>query len=413
MSMDIVFLGTASAQPSPTRNHSSLAFRYDGDTWLFDCGEGTQHQLIKAPTLWPTINCTHAFNTTPTSIPTNLPPPPRLTKISKVFLTHLHGDHCFGLPGLLCTVSQTVAQSTRAESARTENAGKEVEWVDTVVLEVYGPVGAREYVRNALKYTMSRLGCRYVVHELHPTVCEVPVDENLHPEEILGKNIPMAPSERSLDVVATPTLSVRACPIVHTVPTVGYVIEESPVKGRLRVEIATPILQRNKQALGLKNPLSLLSKLKAGETLTMPDGTVMTPEDLVEPDRKGRCVVILGDTSDPSGMEAVVTPVEMGGGGCDVIVHEATNACTAEDLKVSEDPVKAVAGLVTRVRETAISHGHSTPDMAGRVAKRWGAKKLLLNHFSSRYGGDVGERVYRRWSRSGSGVLLGLEGRKW
>ncbi|KAI8853824.1 beta-lactamase-like protein [Chytridium lagenaria] len=365
------------------------------------------------------------MHSTPPQLPfqTNLPPPPRLTKISKVFLTHLHGDHCFGLPGLLCTVSQTVAQSTRAESARTENAGKEVEWVDTVVLEVYGPVGAREYVRNALKYTMSRLGCRYVVHELHPTVCEVPVDENLHPEEILGKNIPMAPFTASVsegapkghwDVVATPTLSVRACPIVHTVPTVGYVIEESPVKGRLRVEIATPILQRNKQALGLKNPLSLLSKLKAGETLTMPDGT---------PDRKGRCVVILGDTSDPSGMEAVVTPVEMGGGGCDVIVHEATNACTAEDLKgagvvldtpvmegeVSEDPVKAVAGLVTRVRETAISHGHSTPDMAGRVAKRWGAKKLLLNHFSSRYGGDVGEESLqtmesiRKWGIAGFG----------
>ncbi|RHZ02591.1 hypothetical protein DYB35_013354, partial [Aphanomyces astaci] len=45
--MDITFLGTASAQPSPTRNHSSLAFRPDGgDVWLFDCGEATQHQLI-------------------------------------------------------------------------------------------------------------------------------------------------------------------------------------------------------------------------------------------------------------------------------------------------------------------------------------------------------------------------------
>src|SRR5216684_1052268 len=61
----ITFLGTASAQPSRTRNHSSLALRLNGDIWLFDCGEGTQHQIQKSSV--------------------------KMGRISKVFITHTHG----------------------------------------------------------------------------------------------------------------------------------------------------------------------------------------------------------------------------------------------------------------------------------------------------------------------------------
>ena len=84
------FLGTASGVPSLTRNHSALGVRIDGQVWLFDCGEATQHQLQK-----------------PDSVI-------RSGKIKHIFLTHLHGlfansvwtlgDHCFGLVPLLATV---------------------------------------------------------------------------------------------------------------------------------------------------------------------------------------------------------------------------------------------------------------------------------------------------------------------
>jgi glyoxylase-like metal-dependent hydrolase (beta-lactamase superfamily II) len=64
-SVSITFLGTASAQPSSTRNHSALALRLGGDVWLFDCGEATQHQLQKSAV--------------------------KLGKVNKVFITHTHG----------------------------------------------------------------------------------------------------------------------------------------------------------------------------------------------------------------------------------------------------------------------------------------------------------------------------------
>lgn len=66
-SLGITFLGTASAKPSSTRNHSSLALRLDGDVWLFDCGEATQHQIMKSSLV-------------------------KMGKIEKIFVTHLHGQ---------------------------------------------------------------------------------------------------------------------------------------------------------------------------------------------------------------------------------------------------------------------------------------------------------------------------------
>ncbi|KAJ3099013.1 hypothetical protein HDU96_010849 [Phlyctochytrium bullatum] len=401
-----------------------------GETWLFDCGEGTQHQLICAPSHWPHAHCTHLSNAAPPTTPpaaASLPPPPRIKSVNKVFLTHLHGDHCYGLPGLLCTASQTV-KSVAAGSAAAATDGEDETVEERPPIEVYGPRGTRMYLRNALGMTMSRLGCRYVVHELHPAASPESSEDSAprasqmppHPDELPGRDIALTlqPNSPAHPDTLPPTwtdfphpglghwtlfsndkFTVHAAPIAHTVPTVGYIVRECATRGRLRAELAAPVLQRNKAALGLKNPLVLLAKLKAGETLSMPDGTELRPEEMVEPDRPGRCVVVLGDTSDPAGMEAA-----MGGDaawdGCDLLVHEATNACLGEDLVLNGlaemkvdggngDGTVAVAALRVRVRETAMAHGHSTPEMAGEVAKKWGARKLVLNHFSSRYSGDV------------------------
>lgn len=87
--MHLTFLGTASAQPSSSRNHSSLALRVTGDVWLFDCGEATQHQIQKTSNV-------------------------KMGKIRKIFITHMHGmsdgmevrvilpgllTKCFAIPG--------------------------------------------------------------------------------------------------------------------------------------------------------------------------------------------------------------------------------------------------------------------------------------------------------------------------
>ena len=171
---------------------------------------------------------------------------------------------------------------------------------------------------------------------------------------------------------------VFAAPMSHGIPCVGYVVEESSKPGRLRDDIVKPIVERNVNALkeaGFNIPMKAMAVIKnlpVGSAFTFPDGTVLTQEEAVEPPRKGRKVVICGDTASSRALEGLSMDA-------DVLVHEATNSYLAGIDKDTD-----LAG-VTR---DAVIHGHSTPYIAGDFAKKIRAKKLLLNHFSARYKGD-------------------------
>ena len=124
-SMEIHFLGTGAAHPSPTRGASSLVIRLqNGSCWMFDCGEGTQTQLMKS----------------------NIRP----GKLDKIFITHLHGDHVFGLPGLLCTIS---LNSPEGRSP----------------IYIYGPRGLGQYLITALTLSGSQLNFPCTIHEICQT----------------------------------------------------------------------------------------------------------------------------------------------------------------------------------------------------------------------------------------------------
>jgi ribonuclease Z len=130
------------------------------DVWLFDAGEGTQHQLIRLQSDPSLINVPstfpsgHSSSVSSTSKPTQVQPlpPPRLAKVNRIFITHMHGDHILGLVGLLCTAGVTgVAPNGKSTS--------DCEARITNPIHVYGPSGLKAYVRNALRLSHSRIGC--------------------------------------------------------------------------------------------------------------------------------------------------------------------------------------------------------------------------------------------------------------
>nr|CAD7416363.1 unnamed protein product [Timema poppensis] len=317
--MHIVFLGTASCFPTPHRCVSCTAIRFeDGQVWIFDCGEGSQIQFQKSSL--------------------------RTGRITKIFITHLHGDHMFGLPGFLCTIGNAVQE--RPE----------------FVLELYGPQGLRKFVRQSLSLSRSLLPYGYVVHELVPLSEQYPanwgewnVDHDskgpLHPQEKQGRDI-VAGDDSSWDLLCDDGLCVKAGLLHHTIPSFGFVVTEANQNGRLDVG--------KLQELGVPSG-ALYGKLKKGETVTLECGTIVSftkPSQVLGPTKLGRKASILGDTRDPWSMAHLVKD-------SDVLLHEAT--------------------MQNSLHDKAIEFGHSTPAMAAKFADRVGAKRLVLFHYSQRY----------------------------
>lgn len=312
MAIDLTFLGTGSAYPSPHRGASSIVMRTPVGTWMFDCGEGTQTQLMRSPV--------------------------RPGKLTKIFISHLHGDHMFGLPGLVCTVSMNSPEGRPP-------------------IDVYGPKGLRRFLRTALELSRSILGFEYRVHELVHDIQPKEVTDwkpdheavgPLHCSELAGEDI--HPNKDGVwHICKDGPFTVKAAPLEHRIASFGYVITEDDHTGKLDVAVA--------KEYGL-TPGPLFGKLKSGQSVTAPNGITVTPDMVLQPDVPGRKIVILGDTCDNTLIAPLCTHA-------DVLVHEATN----------EDKHEVAAK----------ENGHSTPGMAGKFARAVNAKRLILTHFSQRY----------------------------
>ncbi|KGL82965.1 Zinc phosphodiesterase ELAC protein 1, partial [Tinamus guttatus] len=203
MSMEVTFLGTGSAHPSPSPAASAVALRREGQCWLFDCGEGTQTQLMRS----------HL----------------KAGRITKIFITHLHGDHFFGLPGLLCTLSlQSSPDSNKPP------------------VDIYGPLGLRSFIWRTLELSHSQLLFPYVVHELVPTRDQCPAEEfkdfssldkdDTSPGEAQGRILHLDPVENSYLLVDDEQFVVKAFRLFHRIPSFGFAVEEKPRAGKLNVQ---------------------------------------------------------------------------------------------------------------------------------------------------------------------------------
>jgi ribonuclease Z len=212
--LQVIFLGTSAGVPTRSRNVSCVALRLPqrGETWLFDCGEGTQHQILNSDL--------------------------KFSQITRIFITHLHGDHLFGLMGLLATCGM---------------AGHAQH------ISVYGPPGLEDYVREISSRTEIRFSYPLDVHTVKAgTIFE---DEEFR---------------------------VTCGALKHRVTTYGYRVEEKDRAGHFDVEKA--------HALGIPSG-PLYGKLKRGESVTLPDGRVIDGATLCGPKEKGRRVVYCTDTT--------------------------------------------------------------------------------------------------------------------
>ena len=281
MDLDVVFIGTAGSAPTARRALPATLVRRGGDRLLFDCGEGTQRQLLRSV---------------------------GLVELEEVFITHFHADHFLGLPGMLKTFSLR---------------GREAP------LTVYGPPGLRKLFM-ALQPVIGRQTYPLELVELDPN-----------------------------DELERDGYRVAAFAVNHRVPALGYALVEDERPGRFD--------EARARELGVA-PGPDFGRLQRGEAV----GDV-TPEQVVGPARRGRTVVIAGDTT-PCDMTRAVAH------RADLLIHEAT--FLEEDAE--------------RARQTA----HSTARGAAELAAEAEVVLLALTHVSPRYGGgelrDEARAVFER-----------------
>jgi len=154
--INITFLGTSSTVPTAERSHSAVLLKYKEENILIDCGEGTQRQFRKA----------------------KLNP----CKLTKILLTHWHGDHILGLPGLFQTLAFNGYKKT---------------------LEIYGPKGTKKFIKELSKVFVIKKKIKMKIYEVKGTFLK------------------------------TKDFQISAIPLQHSCPTNGYMFEEKP---KLRID---------------------------------------------------------------------------------------------------------------------------------------------------------------------------------
>ena len=317
--MRTLFLGTASGKPSKYRNVTSIAvIMEDMNYILVDCGEATQHQILKSEL--------------------------KLSKLDSIYITHLHGDHIFGLHGLLCTLNE----------------------IRNNPLIIYGPIGLSNYInfvrRNVINYKL-------IVKEYQ--------NDYEYVNSIKQKNY---------------DYHIKYCEVSHSrdVRCYAYKITKTRSVPTINIKLFEPVIDKHRasiEASGFKPAEKIISELKknGSVTVTLIEGNGITNinsnlelklSDFYNKEDDISMIIALDNYNCDKMMREF--------GSCNILVHESTYACLP-----SMTPPE-----ISTITNLAISHGHSTNLMAFANAIKVGASKLILTHFSNRY--DPNEELHQK-----------------
>ena len=274
----IHILGCGSALPTLRHCPSSQIVEYRDKLFMIDCGEGTQLQLRRSRI---------SFN-----------------KITAVFISHMHGDHCFGLIGMISTFGML---------------GR------IAPLHIYAPVGLKELLTTQIEHFCYGLEYKIVFHDVDTTSQQVIYEDR--------------------------RLTVTSIPLEHRVPCCGFLFSEKPSLPHIRRDM-----------IDFYNiPVSQINNIKNGMSWTTPDGEIIPHERLTKPASQPRSYAYCSDTKYKKNLHEIVKGVTM-------LYHEATY-CDAD-------------------KDRARLYNHSTSVQAAQVALDAGVEKLIIGHYSARYGDE-------------------------
>lgn len=291
MSIKVITLGTGSGKPTPVRNVSATALVREGDIVLFDCGEGTQMQMQHARV--------------------------KSSRLRVICITHMHGDHVNGLPGLLGSLSLNHHEEP---------------------LTVVGPRGIRDYLDTLKRH--------HVFYPAYPlTIVEIP--------------------QGGGEVFKGSAFTISTLPLRHRVPAFGFRWAEHDKPGRFDLESA--------RTLGVPSG-PLFGRLQRGETITLDDGREVTPEQVLGPTRPGKIVAYCTDTSPCD------NAVELGR-DADLMLHEGTYAheLAVQARKRGHSTVTQAAEAALRAGAKKLLITHISPKHTDTQALYQAARAVFPN----------------------------------
>jgi len=236
MLFELTILGSSSATPTSQRYPTAQALHVPGRSFLIDCGEGTQHQIRKNK-----IN---------------------FSRISHIFISHLHGDHFFGLIGLIASLVLLGRKND---------------------LHIYAHSELQRYTKFQLDFLEMNLGFKLFFHPLNFKKPQVIFEDH--------------------------KLSVSSFPLTHRIPCCGFRFDEKPAQPNLI----------KAQIKKYQIPIADMKHIKAGEDFTTPGGEIIPNNLLVTPARHPRSYAYCSDTAYSEKIAEAVKNV-------DLLYHEATFA---------------------------------------------------------------------------------------